>query len=42
MGGNQPSRGGNKNAPTKVGHLLNNKRDETDDEAEMAEMPNCF
>lgn len=31
--------GGNKNAPAKVGHLLNDERDEADDEAEMAETP---
>lgn len=31
-----------KNIREKVGHLLNNKRDEADDESKMAEMLNCF
>lgn len=36
------SLGGNKNVQVKVGHLLNNKKDEADDGSKMAEMLNCF
>lgn len=32
---------GNKDDGAKVGHLLNNKRDEADDGSKMAEMLNC-
>lgn len=31
-----------KNVREKVGHLLNNKRDEADDDSKMAGKLNCF